>query len=184
VSPNWFVAFPVDLGPYLSRLVPPRHVRLFASSDTHLTVAFLGAVSEDLARRAFAESPAPALPPTDLRFEGVALLGPRKKPSAVSLIAGGEGATAVAACMARLRDPLLAAAGAPPDARPPLPHVTVARVQRKAAAEERRAARAWAEALPLPRADARVSELALYTWSEDRAARLFRIVERRPLAPG
>ena len=183
MTPNWFVGFPIDLGSYRDRLEPaPRGVRLFARPDTHLTVAFFGAVTEAHARDAFAACPEPDLMPTDVTFTHVELLGPRHKPSAISLIGTGEGAAEVAACMGRVRGPLLVAAGARPDDRPPLPHVTVARVQRKATGEQRRAARSWALALPLPAEPVRVSELALYTWHPDRAERLFDVVARRPPA--
>lgn len=184
MTPNWFVGFPVDLGGYHARLSSaPRRVRVFAPSDTHLTVAFFGHVDEARARDAFEACPEPTLPPTDLRFERYALLGAARAPSAIALVAGGDGATAVASCVARLRGPLLHAAGAPPDTRPPLPHVTVARLQRKATTEERRVARAWVDGLPLPSYPSRVLELALYTWAPDRASRLFEVVARRPLRP-
>ena len=182
MTPNWFVGFPIELGAYHERLEPvPRGVRLFAPSDTHLTVAFFGPVAEAQAREAFAACPEPGLAPTPVVFTHVELLGARHKPSAISLVGEGEGARAVAACTGRVRGPLLAAAGARPDDRPPLPHVTIARVQRKATAEQRHAARAWALGLPVPHAPARVVELALHTWHPDRAERLFVVVARRPL---
>jgi hypothetical protein len=39
----------------------------------------------------------------------------------------------------------------------------------------------WAEALDISALRFCVSELALYTWAEDRRQRLFRVVERLPL---
>ena len=40
---------------------------------------------------------------------------------------------------------------------------------------------AWASRLSLDGVAARIDDVALYTWAEDRRVRLFRIVESRPL---
>src|SRR5512139_343133 len=75
MTANWFVGFPIDLGAYHERLEPaPRGVRLFASSDTHLTVAFFGPVTEAQARDAFARCPEPGLRSTELVFTHIELL--------------------------------------------------------------------------------------------------------------
>jgi len=81
--------------------------------------------------------------------------------------------------IAEARAPLLAAAGAPEDARPPLPHMTVARIQRRARAEERRQALRWAHTIDLRGVAFRAASVALYTWADDRQERLFRIVEEQ-----
>jgi 2'-5' RNA ligase len=80
--------------------------------------------------------------------------------------------------IAEARVPLLEAAGAPLDTRPPLPHMTIGRVQRRATASERRAALQWAGSIDLRGASFTVTSVALYTWSDDRQERLFRIVEQ------
>jgi 2'-5' RNA ligase len=72
----------------------------------------------------------------------------------------------------------------PRDSRPPKPHVTLARPQRRASAEERRQGLAWAARLELGHVQARLDRVALYTWDERRTEHLFRIVaERRLGAP-
>ena len=85
------------------------------------------------------------------------------------------------ALIAELRDPLIAAAEARPDGRPPAPHITVARPPRRATASQRRAAVAWAEAKPPIGASLTLDRLALYTWSDERQTRQFRRMEVRTL---
>nr|MDQ3035197.1 hypothetical protein [Myxococcota bacterium] len=65
----------------------------------------------------------------------------------------------------------------------PKAHVTIARPGRRTPDDQRRDALHWAEAIRLEDVRVHLGAVALYTWSEDRAARLFRAVERRELAP-
>jgi 2'-5' RNA ligase len=80
--------------------------------------------------------------------------------------------------IAEAREPLLSTAGAPEDARPPLPHMTLARIQRRARGAERREALRWAQAIDLSSVAFTASSVALYTWADDRQERLFQIVQR------
>ncbi len=179
--PNWFIALPVAAGPWLEALSPaPPEVRLFAASDLHATVAFLGGVQERAARRAFALAPSWPTGPLGVRLGGVRGLGARRKPSALSALLEAN-AERVADGIAAVRAPMLAAAGARPDDRPPLPHVTLARIGRRADARQRRAALDWAEALDLGSPRVRLDRLALYTWAPDRRERLFEIVAEHTL---
>ena len=59
--------------------------------------------------------------------------------------------------------------------------MTIARVQRRASGDERRKALAWKDAIQLRDASFQASDVALYTWSSDRQARLFDIVERQQM---
>lgn len=108
-------------------------------------------------------------------------LGSPRRPSALSALVA-EGRSELASAIGQLRGPLLLAAGAPPDTREPLPHVTLARIQRKASSSERRAAVAWASELDLSSVSFCIDALGLYTWAQDRAERLFTIKERLKLA--
>lgn len=156
---------------------------MFAAEDLHMTVAFLGAVEPSEARAAWAEATrlAPAVGrPLEGGFVRVEPLGNPRRPSALSALVG-DGAEPLSELIQALQAPLLAAAGAPPETRVPLPHVTLARVQRRASPSERREALRWAEALDISALRFSISELALYTWAEDRRERLFRVVERLPL---
>lgn len=159
---------------------PPR-VRVFAASDLHVTLGFLGTVQEAEAKKAWAlMNGFDSMRAVTGSFVGVTPLGNPRKPSALSAMIG-EGKDALSDMIAQARGPALAAAGAPEDTRPPLPHMTLARIQRRATAAERRKALQWAEGIDLEDASFRSRSVALYTWAEDREKRLFRIVEERDL---
>ena len=83
--------------------------------------------------------------------------------------------------MALLQPKLLGAAGARPARHPPRPHVTLARPQRRASDAQRARGLAWAAELALPVPTVRLDRVALYTWSDNRKERLFRMVEVRSL---
>ena len=89
------------------------------------------------------------------------------------------GAEPLVALLRALTNPLLAAAGVPPERRAPLPHITLARPTRAATDAQRAAAIAWAGGIELGDVRVRLGELALYTWDEARRERMFRVVERR-----
>lgn len=169
MSANWFIAFRVH-APSLDLEAPASGVRLFDREDLHATIAFLGGIDEQRARAAW-EAAAVSLAPRAITLGRVVPLGA----SALSAIVDDAD---IAAAIGAARDEMHRAAGTPPDTRPPLPHVTVARVGRRA---DREAAVAWASRLHLETVAARIDDVALYTWAEDRKARLFRVVESRLL---
>jgi 2'-5' RNA ligase len=160
------------------RLDPPPRVRLFTGSDLHVTLGFLGAVEEKRALSAWEQ----IADFTSLRrvagsFTGIAPLGNPRKPSALCALID-RGRKELSEMIVEARGPLLRAAGVPEDSRPPLPHMTLARIQRRANAAERRAALTWAKAIDLHAVTFEAPSVALYTWSDDRQERLFRIVEQ------
>jgi 2'-5' RNA ligase len=160
---------------------PPPRVRLFAMADLHCTLGFLGSVAETNARRAWGRIP-------DLlnsevvtgSFTEVKPLGNARKPSALSAMVG-DGRVPLCELISHARAPLLEAADAPPDERPPLPHMTLARIQRRASSTERKAALEWAQSLNLADVSFIAASVALYTRADDRGDRLFQIVEQRSL---
>jgi 2'-5' RNA ligase len=159
------------------RSAPPR-VRVFAISDLHVTLGFLGPVQEPDARKAWGRiDDFPSFRPVTGSFSGVEPLGHPRKPSALAAMvdAGWE---PLSEMIAEAREPLLSTAGAPEDARPPLPHMTLARIQRRARGAERREALRWAQAIDLSSVAFTASSVALYTWADDRQERLFQIVQR------
>ena len=161
------------------RPAPPPRVRLFATSDLHVTLGFLGAVQESDARKAWDRiGDFASFRGVKGSFSGVEPLGHPRKPSALAAMVD-EGRDALSEMIAQARDPLLRAAGAPEDNRPPLPHMTLARIQRRASAAERREALRWAQALDLRGVVFTAAAVALYTWANDRQERLFQIIERR-----
>jgi 2'-5' RNA ligase len=130
---------------------PPPRVRVFATSDLHVTLGFLGSVQESDARRAW---------------------------DRIGEFPSFRTVTGLAGMITEARQTLLSAAGAPEDNRPPLPHMTLARIQRRAKAAERRQALRWADTIDLRDVTFTAPSVALYTWADDRQERLFQIVER------
>lgn len=182
VQPNWFVALPVPAGPWLGVLSsPPPRVRLFAKADLHITVAFFGDVDEAAARRAFTAAEAWPTGPLSARLGEVRALGNPRRPSALSVIVG-EGFDAIAGAVGVVRDDMFKLAGSRRDGRPPLPHVTLARIERRASNQERRAALEWAGQVDLGAPVIELDRIALYTWAPDRRQRLFEIADERTLA--
>lgn len=183
MRPNWFFAFPIEGKFVLALPELPHGFRRYHPDDVHLTLAFLGGCGEDAAHRALEALDirlAELRPgPLDVSLAEVVPMGPRHKYSALSaLLAKGRAETE--ACLGALRDaPTLAAKGRA-DQRAPKAHVTIARPFRAKEAE-RRAGLAWAESLDLTAVHARLTRIALYTWSETRRERLFQIVAERSL---
>ncbi len=183
---NWFIALPVQVEGVEPIPEPPPRVRLFSAADRHCTIAFLGPVGASQARIAWERVGDLFAPegPKSGSFEALRPLGNPRKPSALAAIVR-EGREELGALIARTRAPLLEAAGAAPDDRDPLPHVTLGRIQRRASGSERRAALAWAATVALGSTRFAADSVALYTWSEDRSLRLFdRIEEQRLVASG
>lgn len=179
---NWFIGLPIAAETWFARLpTPPPGVRLFHPDDLHLTVAFLGAVCEDAARRGFAAARALPLARCEVTLGRVIALGNPRHPSALSaLLAKGD--EQVSRAIGAIRDAICDAAGAPHDERPPLPHLTLARPRRAASSAQRSAAVRWAAGLDLHEARVSLARVALYTWASDRKERLFTIVEELALS--
>lgn len=169
---------PVDSGRWHQRLTgAPPGVRILASEDLHLTLAFFGPVEEASARAAFDIAVSARLTPMEVQLGAIVALGSARRPSALGASLG-EGNEELSRVLLRLRDPLADAAGARRETRPPLPHVTLARPRRRATPVERQAAVQWAESLELGAPRVRLARVALYTWAEDRSGpRQFRIVD-------
>ncbi|MGF1511147.1 MAG: 2'-5' RNA ligase family protein [Myxococcota bacterium] len=176
MKPNWFVAFPYPEELELSE--PPSSVRLFSFDDRHVTAAFLGPVDESTALAAWEMLELVHLDPISSTLGRCRMLGGRP-PSAICAIVD-VGFDGLCDRIQTLRAELKAHGLPGTDPRRPLPHVTLARIRRRAPSEDRRAARAWADALVFGHGT-RIDELALYTWSRDRSLALFRKVRSRRL---
>ena len=183
--PNWFLAFPFD-GTFVSELrdVPPC-VRRFPAEDVHLTLSFFGGCGEEKALRALAvlDELLAASPVTPLAVslgEVVPLGGSKRNYTALSALLE-QGRVETEACIARLRDPLHEAATGRLEKRPPKAHVTIARPKLRPKDADRVCGLEWAKSLDLRRIRGRLDRIALYTWHENRPARLFRIVAERKL---
>ncbi len=160
----------------------PARVRVFATSDLHVTLSFLGSVDESNARKAWRRiGDFPSFRSVTGSFSRIDPLGHPRKPSALSAMVDA-GREPLSQMIAEARETLLSAAGAPEDRRPPLPHMTLARIQRRATTAERQEALRWAQALDLRGVTFTAPSVALYTWADDRQERLFRIVEQHVFA--
>jgi len=183
--PNWFFAFPLDGAFVLQLPEPPGAIRRYHAEDIHLTLAFLGGVGEAAAERALAALDARLAEETPAALEVslaevVPMGGSRRTYSALSaLLANGRQETS--ACITALRDTLTEAANGRREKRPAKPHVTLARPRSRATDADRDAGLRWASELDLRSVSARLDRIALYTWSEIRRERLFKIVAERRL---
>jgi 2'-5' RNA ligase len=181
---NWFLAFPLD-GAFLLELpAPPPQLRRFHPEDVHMTLAFLGGCGEEAALRALSvldRELARLQPPAiDITLAEVVPMGSRRRYSALSALLG-TGRAEATALLTQLRDPLTDAVDAQRDTRPAKPHITLARPKARATDTDRAAGVEWASGLDLGHVRARLDRIALYTWSEKRLDRLFRVVAERRL---
>jgi 2'-5' RNA ligase len=184
VRPNWFVGFEVDLRAHLAKIPdPPPGIRRFHADDLHATIAFLGACDESTAIGAFDALPEELGPATTVTLGDVVPMGRRDAYSALAALVG-DGREPLERRMTTWRDGMLAAASLPCETRPMKAHVTLARPTRRATEGERRAGLAWASALNVHSAHIGLRRVRLFTWSDDRAERLFRVVRERVLSPG
>ena len=182
MKPNWFVAAPVPAAPWLPRVLEslPPTCRGFQPEDVHMTVAFLGAMAPARREDVVAVLAAIREQPITIELGRLLALPSRRRVSALSF-ALAQGDEAARALIGRHRDALIHAAGARPDDRPPLAHITVARPLRKHGEAARRAARDWAQEVTPPDATLVVDRLALYTWADDRRVRQFQISDEFPM---
>lgn len=145
-----------------------------------MTIAFLGRCGPERGRAALATAEGHALRSFRVRLDRLAPMGNPRRPSALSLLVT-DGHDQAVALMNALRPAMWEAADAEPDTRPAKPHVTVARPPRHASPDERRAAIEWAASQPPVGEMLTIDRICLYTWSDDRRLRQFRVVEQTPL---
>ncbi len=184
MQPNWFIGIEVPAASWYASVAAgaPPEVRPFHPADLHLTVAFFGPCGEDRARAGWEAARAIPFASFAVRLGGIAPMGDRRRPSALSVLIA-DGGEPVAAYMAAAQAVALEAAGCAPERRAPKPHVTVARPRRSAPDAERRRAVAWATAQPAVGAALVLDRLCLFTWATERAdGRRFRVVEALPAA--
>jgi RNA 2',3'-cyclic 3'-phosphodiesterase len=184
--PNWFFGFPIA-GEFVLELpaLPPNFRRLHPG-DVHLTLAFLGGCGEAGATRALQaldeRMVGPLRTAIDVSLGQVVPMGPRARYSALSALLS-EGREMTETRITELRDALTLAATGRIEQRAAKAHVTLVRPSGRATEAQRAAGLAWASGLDLSKERVRLTRVALYTWSENRAERSFRIVSERTLDP-
>lgn len=175
---NWFIALPVA-----ARQLPraamdelPPGTRAFHPLDLHVTVAFLGAVGEARALRAWTALEQRATAPIDAAIGPRATFGNPRRPSALGLdLDADRPDSGLAGLIAAWRDPLRRAADVAAEERPVRPHVTLGRPPRRPNAAWWRACRRWLATSDAP-ASVHLDRIALYTRASPDAAQRFRAV--------
>ncbi len=190
---NWFLGFPVSAGLWFDALSPPPDgTRLLAPADLHVTLAFLGPVEASRARTAFESIPRDAICAFEIGLGPIVPMGHPKRFSALAARVEilSTDASALLETLAGLRDRLLDTTGLRRDRRAMMPHVTLARVGRRASREERDRALGWAASEKLVSTRLPLDRIALYTTHRSRSAgtrgssrtpRAYDIVESRDL---
>ncbi|HEX5098243.1 MAG TPA: hypothetical protein VFV94_02030, partial [Polyangiaceae bacterium] len=121
------------------------------------------------------------LSPFDVTLGEVVPMGSPRRYSALSALLD-EGRAPVTACLTELGGRLCEVALGRRPSRPAKPHVTIARPRRAATDAQRADGLAWARAVELGGVRRKLDRIALYTWSDLRKERLFKIVAERTLA--
>lgn len=182
---NWFVGlpFPRESLPGDELALLPEGTRAFDPEDLHVTLAFLGAIGERSALRAWERfEPHDAALPLCTTLQRRAVFGAPHRPSALGLDLDPAGGDApLTRLIAEWRNLLRSTAGLEPEQRPVRPHVTLGRPPRRTGTDWREALSAWLDR-PLPQASVRLERIALYTRAEAGSRRRFREVRVFPSA--
>lgn len=185
MRPNWFIAFPIAGSFVVDLPAVPASFRLVSPADVHLTLSWLGGCAPATAERAFGL--------LDEHLKAISVPAIRASLGEVVPMGGsGRSYTALSALLSRGRsevEQVITGLGSVPlmvlkkrrTRGPATPHVTLARPPRRANDTQREAGLAWANALDLRSVNVALDRVALYTWSQNRRERLFRIVAERGL---
>jgi 2'-5' RNA ligase len=180
MSPNWFVAWPVcGAEEWLAGLEAgaPGGLNFLAPPDLHVTLAFLGRYDPVLLGKISAL--AKRLPAEDITAspkDFVALPQPRRFSALAFTLGVGQGE--VDKQIAKWRDRFCREAGARLESRPVLPHVTIARPDRRIGSDDRDAALEWVEQLP-PQGEVRfrLARPRVYAWTEPGSSLRYQILD-------
>ena len=175
MRPNWFIGLVVAELPGLENILAdcPAELRRFHQTDLHITVAFLGPVEPEQAWRAWDGLGVIDSGPITISLGSLKPFGHRGSTFSFEL---DDGCDAVRELVAAKQNSLRFVAGLTPESRSPRPHITIARLKRKASVQARTAARNWAQTVMVPGEPLRLTKLALYTWAQDRRQQLFAVV--------
>jgi 2'-5' RNA ligase len=175
---NWFLAWPAALPQHwISKLQSeaPAALRWFHPLDCHVTLVFFGRIALELADE-ISERLVQSVPQQFIAKLGpLHLLPSPRRFSAISFAIDADDG-ALARAIAEQRDEWRSLAALPPEHREPLPHLTVARPERRAHPSAFRRIQHWAEKVEPHPGPVPVGPLSLYTWSLDRTKRQFRVI--------
>jgi 2'-5' RNA ligase len=169
MTPNWFVAWPVaGAEEWLAALEAGATggLRFLAPADLHITLAFLGPYRPEMLKKI--ASLLKGLPLRELEVapdKMVALPQPRRFSALAFTL--GAGRLEVETQITKWRDRICREAGAKIETRPPLPHLTVARPERRIGEADRDAALEWQEQLPAQAGvKLRLERPRIYSWAD------------------
>gem|GEM_PF-1765545 len=192
---NWFVAFTIDpmidSGEWFENLRSrlPADVRGFHPGDLHMTIAFLGnlKINEKPAPPSINPEEPEIAPGPDstldiiiktmknFTFEPITLVADRlivlpgeKKFSAICLGFQDHNQNGVFENLERFKVKLFEAANLPPDTRPFLPHVTIARPPKKMSFGQQKKILQEIKQIRLTPVSLGLKTIALYTWADHR----------------
>jgi len=180
MTPNWFVAWPVTgAKEWLADLEAraPGGLDFLDPADLHVTLAFLGRYEPVACRKLAGLLKTLAIPSISASpGECIALPQPRRFSALSFLLNSGRSETEK--LITKWRDRICRDVGAKLETRPPLPHLTVARPQRRIGEEDRAAALDWIEQLPKKSGvSLQLESPRIFTWSERDSTARYRILE-------
>ncbi len=179
MSRNWFVAWPVENATeWLTALAAdaPVGVTFLDPADLHVTLAFL-ATHTDAAEKKLAGI-LRGLPPTGVDVTPgpfLALPQPRRFSELVATIDTGR--LELEKQIAKWRPRLCREVGAQLDPRAPVPHITLARPDRRITNDERDLALAWIDSRPRDETPLRLARPTIYRWSDTKDSRRYQLTE-------
>jgi|AntRauTorcE11898_2_1112593.scaffolds.fasta_scaffold00781_12 2'-5' RNA ligase len=175
---NWFIALPFPAACLQADewAQLPTGTRAFDPEDLHVTVAFLGAIGEQRALRAWERFRAGDELPVATTTGARATFGAPRRPSALGLdLDTGSRDGALTRFISEWRNTLRAAADLVREERPVRPHVTLGRPPRRTDDEWRHALTAWIDRSAAHDAVS-LDRIALYTRGDPDGRRRFREV--------
>lgn len=180
MTPNWFVAWPVSgAKEWIAALEAgaPGGLNFLAPADLHVTLAFLGRYNPGQLKKMAGLLKGFPLREIDATPSQFTALPQSRRFSALSFILG-TGRTSVESDITKWHDRICREAGASIEIRASLPHVTVARPDRRIGESDRDAALEWMVQLP-PQKDVtfRLDRPRLYTWADRGSDTRYKILD-------
>lgn len=180
---NWFVGLIVPSEGWFDQLDKvPAGARYFHPEDLHIPISFLGAVEEEDARRAWELARRLTGGPFEFPLGPVEPMGSPRTAQNWGIVPEGP-VLALNEFLAIYRNDIAQAARARHELRPPNPMIQLASARRKSSPRDRTEIARWAEMADVPAITLTLSEVGLYTWSDDDQNRRFKIVDRFTLPP-
>lgn len=169
MSRNWFVAWPVENATeWLAALAAdaPIGVTFLDPADLHLTIAFLGEHNDAAEKKMAGLLGGFSLTGIDITPGAfLALPQPRRFSAIVASIDTGR--LEVEKQIARWMPRICREAGARIDTRAPVPHITVARPDRRITNDDRAAVLDWIESRPRDTTPLTLAPPAIYRWATE-----------------